>query len=79
VLENTLISDNEARVKIRFNANGGAGSYHYFRDGFEVTGPEYEFQWGSCKTAPMTLKVADATGGEVSLPFAVNTPCPDLG
>lgn len=78
LLENIALNDNDARVKIRFNANGGTGIYTYLRDGFQVTGPEYQFDWGTCKGAPMTLKVVDSGGAEVSTPFYVDTPCPTI-
>ncbi|MCO5194372.1 MAG: hypothetical protein M9930_13955 [Anaerolineae bacterium] len=78
LLENIALNDNDARVKIRFNANGGTGVYAYFRDGIQVNGPEYTFDWGTCKGAPMTLKVVDSGGSEVSTPFYVDTPCPDI-
>lgn len=71
--ENTNYLQSIATVTI--TAQGGGGEYTYYRDGFVVDGPVFEYEWASCRGNPGTFRVESADGQFKETTYFGEPPC----
>lgn len=61
---------------VTITAIGGGGDYTYYRDGFVVDGPQFEYEWTSCSGNPGTFTVTSANGQSLDKQYYSEPPCP---
>jgi hypothetical protein len=61
---------------VTITAKGGGGDYTYYRDGFVVDGPQFEYEWSSCSGNPGTFRVTSADGQSRDKQYYSDPPCP---
>jgi hypothetical protein len=65
-----------AVATVSIAANGGGGSYQYFRDDLPVNGPVFQYEWATCRANPGSLRVDSADGQSVRENYFETPPCP---
>ena len=70
------IDGGEAIATVTITAVGGDGGYQYFRDEQPVTGPVFEYKWGSCAGNPGSFRVTAADGQSLKIDYFEHPPCP---
>ena len=66
----------QAFASVTITAIGGGGNYQYFRDEQPVSGPVFEYLWGSCAGNPGSFRVTSADGQTVKSDYFEHPPCP---
>lgn len=66
----------QAIATVTILATGGGGKYKYYRDDLPVDGPIFEYEWGTCRGNPGSLRVDSADGQSARSDYFENPPCP---
>lgn len=65
-----------AIATVTLTARGGGGGYSYFRDQQPLPGPNFEYEWATCKGNPVTFSVTSSSGESYEEVMFLNPPCP---
>lgn len=65
-----------AIASVSIVATGGGGGYQYFRDDLPVDGPNFQYQWATCRANPGSLRVTSADGQSIKIDYFEQPPCP---
>lgn len=65
-----------AIASVSIVATGGGGDYQYFRDDLPVDGPNFQYEWATCRANPGSLRVTSADGQSMKIDYFEQPPCP---